>query len=120
MQNYNKNKTIRIINAGYGRIMTLKPIEIKSHELNSRFFSFFKGNGHIVYNKSFFYNPQNQSTVFRFDLYSTSDHGCNNKCEVQLPGLVLNTQNFLYTPYHNFNYVDFNVDENGESTSGRL
>ncbi|XP_014482592.1 PREDICTED: uncharacterized protein LOC106748509 isoform X2 [Dinoponera quadriceps] len=75
----------------------------------------FQGNGHIVYNKSFFYNPINRSTVFRFDLYSSSDHGCDREsdCEMQLPGLLLNTQNLLYTPYHNFNYVDFNVDENG-------
>ncbi|EFN84578.1 Gliomedin [Harpegnathos saltator] len=72
----------------------------------------FQGNGHIVYNRSFFYNPQNRSTIFRFDLYSSSEQGCD-ECEIPLPGLLLNTQNFLYTPYHNFNYVDFNMDENG-------
>lgn len=26
----------------------------------------------------------------------------------------MNTKNYLYTPNHNFNYVDFNVDENGK------
>ncbi|XP_026827101.1 uncharacterized protein LOC105277676 [Ooceraea biroi] len=79
----------------------------------------FQGNGHVVYNKSFFYNPQNRPTVLRFDLSPSSNNGCHqipstkylNKCEIQLPDLNVNTQNFLYT--HNFTYVDFNVDENG-------
>ncbi|XP_020286839.1 gliomedin-like isoform X2 [Pseudomyrmex gracilis] len=78
----------------------------------------FQGNGHIVYNNSFFYNPKDRPTVFRFDLNSFSNHGCNcslnsmpPNCEVQLPDLKVNTPNFLYK--HNFTYVDFNVDENG-------
>lgn len=73
----------------------------------------FQGNGHVVYNRSFYYNPQNRSTVFRFDLYST-ESDCNRhfvNCEMELPGLQVNTKNYLYT--HNFTYVDFNVDENG-------
>lgn len=76
----------------------------------------FQGNGHVVYNGSFFYNPINRSSVFRYDLYSFSDHGCDDdfpRCELHLPGLLVNTRNYLYTPNHNFNYVDFNVDENG-------
>ncbi|KAG7189036.1 hypothetical protein KM043_008629 [Ampulex compressa] len=76
----------------------------------------FQGNGHIVYNGSFFYNPINRSSIFRFDLYSSSEHECERgfgQCELQLPGLFVNNQNFLFTPNHNFNYVDFNVDENG-------
>ncbi|XP_035720622.1 gliomedin-like isoform X1 [Vespa mandarinia] len=74
----------------------------------------FQGNGHIVYNGSFFYNPKNRSSIFRFDLYH--GQGCDiffSTCELQLPGLYVNTNNYLYTPNHNFNYVDFNVDENG-------
>ncbi|XP_050455183.1 uncharacterized protein LOC126853449 [Cataglyphis hispanica] len=72
----------------------------------------FQGNGHVVYNKSFFYNPQSQSSILRFDLSSESECSQNiSKCELQLPGLVINTKNFLYT--HNFTYVDLNVDENG-------
>ncbi|XP_015431074.1 PREDICTED: uncharacterized protein LOC107187475 [Dufourea novaeangliae] len=76
----------------------------------------FQGNGHIVYNRSFYYNPINRSSIFRFNLHSVSDHVCDNeftRCELHLPGLLVNTRNYLYTPDHNFNYVDFNVDENG-------
>ncbi|XP_076630956.1 uncharacterized protein LOC143346601 [Colletes latitarsis] len=76
----------------------------------------FQGNGHIVYNRSFFYNPVNRSSIFRFNLHSISDHICDKefpRCELHLPGLLVNTKNYLYTPNHNFNYVDFNVDENG-------
>ncbi|XP_015188662.1 PREDICTED: uncharacterized protein LOC107072878 isoform X2 [Polistes dominula] len=74
----------------------------------------FQGNGHIIYNGSFFYNPKNRSSIFRFDLYH--GQGCDiffSKCELKLPGLYVNTNNYLYTPNHNYNYVDFNVDENG-------
>ncbi|CAL7948986.1 unnamed protein product [Xylocopa violacea] len=76
----------------------------------------FQGNGHVVYNRSFFYNPINRSSIFRFNLQSFSDHICDkefSRCELHLPGLLVNTKNYLYTPNHNFNYVDFNVDENG-------
>ncbi|XP_076175562.1 uncharacterized protein LOC143150891 isoform X2 [Ptiloglossa arizonensis] len=76
----------------------------------------FQGNGHVVYNRSFFYNPINRSSIFRFNLHSTSDHVCDkefSRCELHLPELLVNTTNYLYTPNHNFNYVDFNVDENG-------
>ena len=76
----------------------------------------FQGNGHIVYNRSFFYNPINRSSIYRFNLQSASDQGCDkefSRCELHLPGLLVNTRNYLYTPNHNFNYVDFNVDENG-------
>ncbi|XP_011639692.2 LOW QUALITY PROTEIN: gliomedin [Pogonomyrmex barbatus] len=75
----------------------------------------FQGNEHVVYNKSFFYNPFNRSTVFRYDL--SSDRKCtelnpkNVKCELELPRLHVDRENFLYT--RNFTYVDFNVDENG-------
>ena len=69
-----------------------------------------------MYNKSFFYNPINRSSIFRFNLQSISDQICDkefSRCELHLPGLLVNTKNYLYTPNHNFNYVDFNVDENG-------
>ncbi|XP_070149471.1 uncharacterized protein [Polyergus mexicanus] len=72
----------------------------------------FQGNGHIVYNKSFFYNPQSESSILRFDLSSESE--CNrysDKCKLSLPSLLVNTKNYLYM--HNFTYVDLNVDENG-------
>lgn len=75
----------------------------------------FQGNGHVIYNRSFFYNPINRSSIYRFNLHSFSDHVCDEytRCELHLPGLLVNTRNYLYTPNHNFNYVDFNVDENG-------
>ncbi|XP_066591232.1 uncharacterized protein [Prorops nasuta] len=71
----------------------------------------FQGNGHVVYNGSFFYNPENRSSIFKFDLSTLPDKGCR-RCEMDLPGLELNKR-YLYTPDHNYNYVDFNVDENG-------
>ncbi|XP_076234512.1 uncharacterized protein LOC143179263 isoform X2 [Calliopsis andreniformis] len=76
----------------------------------------FQGNGHVVYNKSFFYNPINRSSIYRFNLHSFPHQPCDKeypRCELHLPGLLVNTKNYLYTPNHNFNYVDFNVDENG-------
>ncbi|XP_011061242.1 PREDICTED: uncharacterized protein LOC105150086 isoform X2 [Acromyrmex echinatior] len=75
----------------------------------------FQGNGHVVYDKSFFYNPINRPTVLRYDLYASSDHQrCKQlspECEMQLPCLEIDGQNYLYT--RNFTYTDFNVDENG-------
>ncbi|XP_072742772.1 uncharacterized protein [Anoplolepis gracilipes] len=72
----------------------------------------FQGNGHVVYNKSFFYNPQNQASILRFGLYSDSEcHRHFDNCVRELPGLLVNNKDFLYT--HNFTYVDFNIDENG-------
>ena len=77
---------------------------------------FFQGNGHVVYDKSFFYNPFNRPTVLRYDLYASSDHQkCKQlspECEMQLPCLEVDGQNYLYT--RNFTYTDFNVDENGK------
>ncbi|XP_018050789.1 PREDICTED: uncharacterized protein LOC108688834 [Atta colombica] len=75
----------------------------------------FQGNGHVVYDKSFFYNPIHRSTVLRYDLYAPSDHQrckpVSSECEMQLPCLEVDGQNYLYT--RNFTYTDFNVDENG-------
>jgi len=87
--------------------------------LSSRFDIFFQGNGHVVYDKSFFYNPINRPSVLRYDLYTSTDHQqCNQdsaECEMQLPCLEVDGQNYLYM--RNFTYTDFNVDENGK-TSG--
>lgn len=62
----------------------------------------------------FFYNPHNRSSIVRLDL--THNEGtiyAFGRLEMELPGLRVNTGNYLYTPNHNFNYVDFDVDENG-------
>ncbi|XP_024944429.1 uncharacterized protein LOC107271414 isoform X4 [Cephus cinctus] len=77
----------------------------------------FQGNGHVVNNGSFFYNPEGRASVMRFDLHSPQgsvNSGNPNRMELPLPGLhVNNSSNYLYTPGHNFNFVDFDVDENG-------
>ena len=76
----------------------------------------FKGNGHVIYNGSFFYNPENRPKIFRFDIPPNLSHAGptmrNN--QVDLPGLNAHIKNYLYTPDHNFNYVDFDIDENGK------
>ncbi|XP_016843783.1 uncharacterized protein LOC100120786 [Nasonia vitripennis] len=74
----------------------------------------FQGNGHLVNDGYFFYNPYNRSSIVRLDL--THNEGtiyAFGRLEMELPGLRVNTGNYLYTPNHNFNYVDFDVDENG-------
>ncbi|XP_012525384.1 uncharacterized protein LOC105830548 isoform X2 [Monomorium pharaonis] len=73
----------------------------------------FQGNGHVVYEKSFFYNPVNRSSVLRYDLITSSDsRQCSvANCEMPLPCLDVYGQNYLYA--RNFTYTDFNVDENG-------
>ncbi|XP_077274980.1 uncharacterized protein LOC143904292 isoform X2 [Temnothorax americanus] len=72
----------------------------------------FQGNGHVVYDKSFFYNPMNRPSILRYDL--SGHRACTDflpKCERMLPCLEVDGQNHLYT--HNFTYTDINVDENG-------
>ncbi|XP_058791313.1 uncharacterized protein LOC131664328 isoform X2 [Phymastichus coffea] len=74
----------------------------------------FKGNGHLVNDGYFFYNPSNRSSIVRLDLdHSTGTMHAYGRLEMELPELRVNTGNYLYTPGHNFNYVDFDVDENG-------
>ncbi|XP_033214331.1 uncharacterized protein LOC117171290 [Belonocnema kinseyi] len=73
----------------------------------------FAGNAHVVYNGSFFYNPENQPCIQRYDLFPhhQPQAGPMINLKIQLPGLVVKTKNFLYTS--DVNYVDFDVDENG-------
>ncbi|XP_023246402.1 gliomedin [Copidosoma floridanum] len=74
----------------------------------------FQGNGHLVYGGYFFYNPYNRSTIIRVDLGQPEGTIYSYpRMEASLSGLRVNTGNYLYTPNHNFNYVDFDVDENG-------
>uniref|UniRef100_A0ABD2X3A7 Olfactomedin-like protein 2A n=1 Tax=Trichogramma kaykai TaxID=54128 RepID=A0ABD2X3A7_9HYME len=74
----------------------------------------FQGNGHIVHDGYFFYNPYNRSSIVRLDLtHSEGTMYAYGRLELELPRLRVNTGNYLYTPEHNFNYVDFDVDENG-------
>ncbi|XP_046398065.1 uncharacterized protein LOC124164884 [Ischnura elegans] len=67
----------------------------------------FKGNSHVVYNGSFYYNQLNQSKVIRFDLTTESYAG------VEAPGAPHSGggANYLYTT--DYNYLDFSTDENG-------
>ncbi|KAJ8682022.1 hypothetical protein QAD02_017814, partial [Eretmocerus hayati] len=74
----------------------------------------FQGNGHLVNDGYFFYNPYNRSSIMRLDLtHSEGTVYAYGRLELELPGLRVNNGNYLYTPNHNFNYVDFDVDENG-------
>ncbi|XP_014299177.1 uncharacterized protein LOC103574426 [Microplitis demolitor] len=75
----------------------------------------FKGNGHVVYNGSFFYNPENRSSIYRLDLSTaqTTHNTPHYSMELILPGLKINNNNYLYSRDHDSSYVDFDVDENG-------
>lgn len=75
-----------------------------------------QGNGHVVYNGSFFYNPENRSSIYRFDLISTQGNNdpMSQKMELKLPWLSINRNNHLYSSEHDPTYVDFDVDENGK------
>ena len=72
----------------------------------------FQGNGHVVFNGSFFYYPEGKDFIVRYDLQDI--HKKYTK-ELRLPGFVPNSKNYLYTPDNNYNYVDFEVDENGKN-----
>nr|CAD7196890.1 unnamed protein product [Timema douglasi] len=65
----------------------------------------FKGNAHVVYNGSFYYNERDKPRMLRFDLKSESYR------QLDVPLLVTNNSNYLYTTENN--YMDFSVDDNG-------
>lgn len=75
----------------------------------------FKGNSHVVYNGSFFYNPEDRPTIYKLDLgLSQSNHNpLNNGTELELPNFIHHKNNYLYSFDHENTYVDFDVDENG-------
>lgn len=60
----------------------------------------------------FFYNPRNKSSIIRVDLSQSEGTMFAHAQELQLPGLRVNNGNYLYTT--KYNYVDFDVDENGK------
>nr|CAD7428977.1 unnamed protein product [Timema monikensis] len=65
----------------------------------------FKGNAHVVYNGSFYYNERDKPRMLRFDLKSESYR------QLDVPLLITNNSNYLYTTENN--YMDFSVDDNG-------
>ncbi|XP_068082075.1 uncharacterized protein [Anabrus simplex] len=65
----------------------------------------FKGNAHIIYNGSFYYNERDKPHMLRFDLATGSYKSLN------VPLVATNGSNYLYTT--EFNYMDFSVDDNG-------
>lgn len=69
-----------------------------------------------MYNGSFYYNPENRSSIYRLDLGSaqTTHNKPQYHMELILPGLRINDNNYLYSRDHDSSYVDFDVDENGE------
>jgi hypothetical protein len=94
--------------------MQVSVLAITSHTSYEILSLYFQGNGHLVNDGYFFYNPYNRSSIIRLDLtHSEGTMYAYGRLEMELPGLRVNTGNYLYTPNHNFNYVDFDVDENG-------
>ncbi|KFB48539.1 AGAP005849-PA-like protein [Anopheles sinensis] len=66
----------------------------------------FRGNAHVVYNGSFYYNERNSPRIIKFDLNVERQTAMN-----ELEGATTNGSNYLYTT--EINYMDFNVDDNG-------
>lgn len=64
-----------------------------------------KGNAHVVFNGSFFYNSRDPSKILKFHLHNESTAG------LHIPHFKTNKSNYLYTTENN--YMDFTVDENG-------
>ncbi|GLH12823.1 Lachesin [Gryllus bimaculatus] len=65
----------------------------------------FKGNAHVVYNGSFYYNERDKPHIIKFDLLTEGTH------QMQVPLVATNGSNYLYTT--EYNYMDFSVDDNG-------
>lgn len=65
----------------------------------------FKGNSHVVYNGSFYYNARDKTKIIKFHLATKRYHS------LDVPGVATNGSNYLYTT--KYNYMDFNVDDNG-------
>ncbi|KAG8229193.1 hypothetical protein J437_LFUL001065 [Ladona fulva] len=85
------------------KTMFRKDIPSKNYTLQPGF----KGNSHVVYNGSFYYNQLNQSKVIRFDLTTEAYAGV----EAPLAPHNGGGANYLYTT--EYNYLDFSTDENG-------
>ncbi|XP_058836869.1 uncharacterized protein LOC131693231 [Topomyia yanbarensis] len=66
----------------------------------------FRGNAHVVYNGSFYYNERNSPRIIKYDLNSERQIAVK-----EIEGVTTNGSNYLYTT--EFNYMDFNVDDNG-------
>ncbi|XP_063220620.1 uncharacterized protein LOC134530022 [Bacillus rossius redtenbacheri] len=65
----------------------------------------FKGNAHVVYNGSFFYNERDKPRLLKFHLKTESyEH-------LDVPWLSVNSSNYLYTTRNN--YLDLSADDNG-------
>lgn len=66
----------------------------------------FKGNAHVIYNGSFYYNARDKPRIVKFDLETERYHA------LDVPFIATNeSTNFLYTT--EYNYMDFSIDDNG-------
>ncbi|XP_065167503.1 uncharacterized protein [Atheta coriaria] len=65
----------------------------------------FKGNAHVVFNGSFYYNERDKPKIVKLNLANESTQSVN------VPLVATNGSNYLYTTGNN--YMDFNVDDNG-------
>ena len=63
----------------------------------------FRGNAHIIYNGSFYYQDNNKPRILKYDL--------SNGQYRSLHTPLLETNKFLYT--NKYNQMDFNADDNG-------
>ncbi|KAL5289280.1 OLFML2B family protein [Megaselia abdita] len=83
--------------------------EFRNKMISARFYDIpggFMGNAHVVYNGSFYYNQERSDAIVKMDLLTGKKIAMLN-----LPYSGYFVGNKLYNT--SFNYVDFNVDENG-------
>ncbi|XP_029726008.1 uncharacterized protein LOC109409677 [Aedes albopictus] len=66
----------------------------------------FRGNAHVVFNGSFYYNERNSPRIIKYDLNLERQTAVK-----EIEGVATNGSNYLYTTESN--YMDFNVDDNG-------